>query len=252
MRRTILSSCLASCLAVGLVLAPRPSVAAEPTPQVAELQALHGQAQARVERYNTSYDVADLTTARELLAQWLVGHRALYGDTPAATSVRAPIEQQLGMIDAELLRVGAVARPVPVAPMGPPVAAPPPPRPTLTPEQSAELGRARAWTAGGTTSLVVGGVMLAGVSMPLWLLRERALRRANEEQFYVDEQRLVSRARRRNTGAIATFAVGATLAGAGIAMLTVGGVKRSRVRRELSVAPAFGAGFAGASATLRF
>lgn len=245
MRRIILSWCLA----IGMVALPRPILAAEPATTVTELQAMHGQAQERVLRYNTSHDPADLSVARELLARWLVEHRALYGDTSEAASVRAPIEQQLGMIDAELLRVAPAPAPPP-APTVPVVAAPPPP--VMTAEQNAELRRARAWTSGGTASLVVGGSVMLGASLPLWLLRDRALHRADEQTFYVDEQRLVSRARRRHAGAIATLAVGATLAAAGVAMLTVGGVKRQHVRRELSFAPEFGRGFAGASATLRF
>jgi hypothetical protein len=242
MRRAILSLLVAT----SLVAAPRPSLAAEPEPtlEVAELQAMHGQAQAQVERYNVTHDPSLLTSARELLARWLVEHRARYGDTAEAESVRAPIEQQLGMIDAELLRV------TPPAPVVAP--APAPSKPPLTPQQNADLSSARVWTALGASSLGTGGLTMVVVSLPLWLLRDRALRRADEQRFYVDEQRFVSRARRRHVGAIATFAIGAVLAGAGVAMLTVGGVKRARVRRELSVAPELGRGFAGASATLRF
>jgi hypothetical protein len=254
MRRTILSLLVA----VGLVALPRPSVAAagtaseaqpvEPAPKLAELQAMHGQGQEQVERYNATHDVSHLAAARELLSRWLVEHRALYGDTQEALSVRAPIEQQLGMIDAELTRVGATSPPpVVVAPVPAPT-----PRPAMTPAQVADHKSSRRWLALGTTSLVTGGVMVAAVSLPLWMLRDRALRRADEERFYVDEQRLVSRARRRQTGAIATLAVGSVMAAAGVGMLTVGGIKRLRVQRELALAPEFGRGFAGASATLRF
>lgn len=243
MRRTILSLLLAA----GLVGAPRPSFAAEPSPKVTEMQQLHGQAQAHVQQYNVTFDAKQLEAAHELLARWLVEHRAHYGDTPAAVSVRAPVEQQLSTIDAELQRVGAAASAGPAVPVA--VA---PARPVMSPEQAAELRASRGWIAGGVTSIALGGVVLVGVSLPLWLLRERALRRANEQTFYADEQRLVSRARRRQAGAFATFAVGAAFAGAGVAMLTVGVVKRMRVRSELSWAPALGPGFAGASATLRF
>jgi hypothetical protein len=261
MRRPILSLMVA----MGLVAMPRPSWAAAeteaeleageqpaaPSLTVAELQAAHAQAQAQVERYNATHDPSHLAAARQLLAQWLVEHRALYGDTQEAASVRAPIEQQLGTIDAELTRVSGAAPAPAVAPAVAPVAAAPP-RPVMTPDQLREHKTSRALMVAGTTSLVVGGVSLVTVSLPLWMLRDRALRRANEETFYVDEQRLVSRARRRQAGAIATFGVGALLAGAGVALLAVGGVKRARLRRELSVVPELGRGFAGASVTLRF
>jgi hypothetical protein len=46
--------------------------------------------------------------------------------------------------------------------------------------------------------------------------------------------------------------VGSALAGAGVALLTAGGVIRLQVRRELAVVPEFGRGYAGAVATLRF
>lgn len=260
MSRVILSFVVA----MGMLVPVRPSLAAtraaaapaEVDPKVAELQAMHGQAQQRVERYNATLDASHLSAARELLARWLVEHRALYGDTAAANAVRAPIEQQLGSIDAELLRVNGstTATPVAVVPVGPPAAAGPTdaPPPRMTPADNAELNRARALVNTGVGTAVVGGLTLVGASLPLWMLRDRALRRANEQTFYVDEQRLIGRARRRQAGAIATFAVGTTLLGAGVALITVGAVKRLRLRREFAVVPEFGRGFAGASATLRF
>jgi hypothetical protein len=261
MRRIVLS------LVVGLgVGAPsRPSLAAtgagapateagappaETNPRAAELRAMHAEAEQRVERYNATSDASHLAAARELLARWLVEHRTIYGDTPAANSVRAPIEQQLGMIDAELVRVSAATTPS-VVPAPAPAAAPAP-RPAMTPEQATELRRARALMTTGGTAMALGGLTLVGASLPLWLLRERALRRADEETFYVDEQQLVSRARRRQAGAIATLAVGTTLAGVGVALLTVGAVKRLRLRRELAIVPELGPRFAGASASFRF
>jgi hypothetical protein len=260
-RRIVLSLVVA----MGLLVPVRPSVAAAPAeaqaetqanPKVAELQAMHGEAQQRVERYNATLDASHLTTARELLTRWLVEHRALYGDTAEAKSVRAPIEQQLGAIDAELARVGGstTAVPVVVMPVGPAaVAGPgdsPPPRPTYA--HHAAMRRAQSLVRTGVGTTAVGGLTLLAASLPLWMLRNRALRRANEETFYVDEQRLVSRARRRQAGSIATFAVGTTLVGAGVALITVGAIKQLRLRRELAVVPEFGRGFAGASATLRF
>jgi hypothetical protein len=250
MRRIVLSLVVA----LGVCTLGRPGLAAtgapvaETDPRVTALQTMHAEAQQRVERYNATLDPSHLEVARERLARWLIEHRALYGDTEAAKAARAPIEQQLGTIDAELVRVGGAAEPVAVVT---PVPAPAP-RPAMTPQQAAELRRARALVTTGITATAVGGLTLVSVSLPLVLLRDRALRRANEQTFYVDEQRLVSRARRRHAGAIATFAVGTTLVAAGVALMTVGGVKRARLRRELAIAPEFGRGFAGASATLRF
>lgn len=236
---------------VSLAVATAPCVApaapaAPATPTVAELQAMHGQAQARVEQYNASHDPADLEAAHALLTRWLVEHRAIYGETPEAASVRAPIEQQLGQIDAELTRVRPAA-----PPPRPTVAVVPAPAP-MRPDQAAELRSAKALLAVGTSLLALGGLTLLGVSLPLWALRNRALRRADEQTFYVDEQRLISRARRRQAGAVVTLVGGAALASSGLALLTVGASKRARVRRELSLVPALGPGFAGASATLRF
>jgi hypothetical protein len=254
MRRIILSLAVT----VGLCIPARPSVAApgapavEADPRVTELQATHAEAQQRVERYNATLDASHLDAARELLARWLVEHRALYGDTDDAKSVRAPIEQQLGMIDAELVRVrGATAAPVAVTPAPAPAPAAAP-RPAMTPEQATELRKARALVTTGATATVVGGLTLVGASLPLLLLRDRALRRANEQTFYVDEQRLVSRARRRQAGAVATFAVGTTLVAVGVGLMTAGAIKRMRTRRDLVIVPEFGRGFAGASAALRF
>lgn len=252
MRRAVLSVVVA----VGLGLPARPSLAApEPAPaptdagsRASALQAMHAEAQQRVERYNATHDASHLAAARELLARWLVEHRALYGDAAEAATVRAPIEQQLGAIDAELVRVGApVAPTAAVAPVPAPA-----PRPAISPEHVAALRRARAMVGSGIAMTVAGGVTLMTVSLPLWVLRNRALRRANEQTFYVDERRLVARARRRHAGAVTTCAVGTVLAAAGVTLLAVGGVKQARLRRELTLAPELGPGFAGASAVLRF
>ena len=89
-------------------------------------------------------------------------------------------------------------------------------------------------------------------SLPLWLLRDRALRRADEQTFYVDERRVLSRARRRHAGMVATLAVGTTLAGVGLTLLGVGLAKHLRLRRELAIAPELGPGFAGVGASFRF
>lgn len=252
MRRLVVSLVLA----LGMAAPSQPVLAATKTaaqpaevdPRVAELRAMHAEAEQRVERYNATHDATHLSVARELLARWLVEHRALYGDTPEANSVRAPIEQQLGAVDAELVRVAAVATPSAVTTPTPA----PAPRPAMTPEQAAGLRRARALMATGGTAMALGGLTLVAASLPLLLLRDRALRRADEQTFYVDEQRLLSRARRRHAGMVATLAVGTTLAGVGVALLSVGVAKHLRLRRELAIAPELGPGFAGVGASFRF
>jgi hypothetical protein len=221
---------------------------AEDDPRVVELRTMHAEAQQRVERYNVTHDASHLVVARERLARWLVGHRDLYGDTPEAMAVRAPLEQQLGTIDAELVRVGpppaTAGAPAPTAHVSPP--------PAMTREHVERLRRAKGLVGGGVATLAVGGLVLTCVSLPLWVLRNRALDRANAQQFHVDERRLLSRAKRRHAGAITTFAVGSALAGAGVAMMTVGAVQRLRLRNELAIVPDLGPGFAGASASFRF
>lgn len=227
-----------------------PAPPAEDDPRVVALRSMHAEAQQRVERYNATHDASHLAAARELLAQWLVQHRSLYGDGADAMAVRAPLEQQLGMIDAELVRVGPPP-PAVVAPAPAPTAADRPPRP-MTREQNERLRRAKGLVGGGVSMFVIGGITLTCVSLPLWVLRNRALERANEQQFYIDERQLLARAERRHVGAITTLAVGSALAGAGIAVMTVGAVERLRLRNELALVPALGPGFAGASASFRF
>ncbi|MCX4239939.1 hypothetical protein [Paraliomyxa miuraensis] len=262
MMRTILSVAVAAS-----VVMPLPAVAArgatttvvEPylkvAPKVEELQAMHGQAQEKVQLYNGTHDPAHLAEARELLARWLVEHRALYGDTPEAASVRAPIEQQLGQIDAELTRVRPAVAPQPppaeLQPAAAPAPAEPPP-PAMREDQAEDLRSGRALVAGGSSMFSVGAVTLLAVSLPLWALRNQALERASRETFYVDEQRLIDRARRRQTGGIVTLAAGSALVLGGIAMMAVGGARRARVRRELALVPTLAPGHAGASMTMRF
>lgn len=211
-------------------------------PRVYRLQTMYAEAQSRVQRYNETRQLEDLQVARELLATWLAEHRVLYGDTQAALAVRAPVQQQLETVDAQIAAI--------VAPP-PRVVAPSAPVADAAPRDPAEdVGR--GLIHGGTALLVVGGSAVLGVGVPLLATRDRALDRAATREFRVEQQADLDRARRRHAGAITMFAVGGSLAVVGISMLAVGGAKRAQARRRLSVAPLLGPGFAGASATLRF
>lgn len=252
---------------LGLSLPLRPGTAAaaegaaavvEDASPVVELQAMHAQAQERVAQYNATHDPAHLVEARGLLVRWLGKHRTLYGQSEEALAVRAPIEQQLGQIEAELARVQPAPAPAPAtasasAPAPAAAGAPaPPPRPAMTAEQAADLRSSQGLVASGATLLTVGGLTLLAVSLPLYALRDQALERADRQAFHVDEQRFIGRARRRHVGSISTLAIGAALAGSGVAMLAVGGARRARVKRELAIVPALGRGFAGGSVVVRF
>ena len=104
-------------LALGLGVVSPVARAAEPAPspevRAVQLQTLFTEAQLHVDRYNSTRDSKHLVVARELLAQWLVDHRALYGDSKEAIAQRSTIEQQLGMIDADV--VGHLTRLLDVA-----------------------------------------------------------------------------------------------------------------------------------------
>lgn len=227
-----------------------PGRAVEPTtdPRVIRLQWLYADAQARVERYDQQETPSDLHAARDGLATWLVEHRVLYGDTPAARQVRAPVQQQLDAIDARIAAVSA-SPPRTVAPSAPVGDA-------AHASSDRDLDRTHdagsGLIHGGTALLIVGGASVLGVGLPLVAVRNRALDRAASREFRVEQQTDLEQARRRHTGAIAMFVVGGSLAAVGLSMLVVGGTKRARARRRLSMAPQLGPGLWGASATLRF
>ncbi len=252
---------LLSVMALGLCVAAAPCMAsaaqpaaADPETRALRLQALHVEAQRLIDSYNAGRDPTHLTAARDRLALWVVEHTELFGDGADASAQRAPVERQLGMVEAELSRVAPAltARPqpapTPVAPtVAPVVSAGPPPNPVLV----AERRKAAKWNGSGITFVALGGGTLLGATMPLLLLRNRALRRANEQRFYVDEQEHIERARRRQVAAMTTLGVGVSLVGIGVAMVAKGTVHAARARR-LAWSPQVGRGFAGASATLRF
>jgi hypothetical protein len=210
---------------------------------------MYADAQNKVQKYNEDRDFKDLQGARDLLAKWLEEHRALYGDTQAALDVRAPVVQQLDAIDAQIAALLAPPPPKPTpAPQPQPqpaVTDAPPPQPTPASEEG------QGMISGGTTLLVLGGAGVLGVGVPLWATRNQALDRAASREFRVDQQDDLDKARRRHVGAITMFAIGGSLAAAGIALLSAGLARRSRARR-MAVAPQLGPGFAGASATVRF
>lgn len=248
-------------IALGLTLCVTPAMAqaAEPAPTRApdtrevELQTLYVEAQQRVGQYNATQDVAQLVVARELLSRWLVGHANIYGNSAVAVAQRETIEQQLGLIDAELARVAApTPAPVPVGAAPQPQSEPPPPVLTAADRERLALRReSRAWTWSGAGLLTVGVATTLGISVPLWVSRNNALRDAQEEEFRADQERIEDKARRRQAGAIATLAVGVPLTVVGTALMVVGGHKRAQSRR-VSVSAGVGRGSAGAAMTFRW
>lgn len=254
--------------AIGLRLALAASLAATPvasahasTPVVAqvavqpagipktaeELDALYAHAQMQVEGYNATGDVAKLRVAHEELNRWLTAHAQLYGYAEAAAKSRAPVQQQIAALD-EVLGKSAPA-PTPVAATPPPT-----PGPAMTPEQANRRRTYDKMSTWGIVSLSLGvGTLVLG-ALPAWALRNRALDNAAEERFYVEEQKYLSRARRRENATYGLLAVGSAVTALGIALIAVGASGRARIRREmsLSLSPSFGPGLTGASATVRF
>ncbi len=212
-------------------------------PRVHRLQTLYADAQAKVARFNDNGDPTHLHKAKNLLSTWLTEHRILYGDTPAALEVRAPVHQQLNAIEAQL------------APPPQPVAQPVAPQPAQPAPQPVDSGDSagRGLIGGGATLLSLGAAGVLGVAVPFWALRDQSLEEARNEQFHVHQEEELDRARRRQTTAVTMTAVGGSLMLAGTMMLVSGAIVRSRARkRQVSVAPTLAPGFAGASATIRF
>ncbi len=216
--------------------------AAPVDPRVRELQQMYAEAQDRVSRFNRTNDKKHLREAQSLLQRWLTQHTALYGHTEAAVGVRAPVQEQLDSIEAQL----APPPPVVVAP------APAPAPVDQPPPQSSPDDVGKGLINGGIGLLSLGAAASLGVGLPLWVLRNESLNDARRETFHVRQQEDIDRARRRQTGAISMFAIGGSLALGGILMIVGGSVQRSKARRQVAVTPQFGRGFAGASATVRF
>lgn len=226
---------------------PEPVLAVQPaaTPATpAALDELYTHAQMQVEGYNTTGDVAKVRVAHEELQRWLVGHAKVYGYGEAAASARAPVQQQLAMLEKILKDTGtpAATAPAPVAASGP----------AMSPEAAERLRTYDKLTTLGIISLSLGGGTLLVGALPAWLLRNRALSNAADERFYVEEQKYIERARRRQTAAYVMLGVGSALVALGIAGVAVGAGGRARMRRDMAVAPALAPGFAGATATFRF
>ena len=110
---------------------------------------------------------------------------------------------------------------------------------------------ARQWTRGGIALFSVGVVTTFAVATPLWVARNNALDSASQARYRVGQLDDVAAARRRQTGAIVTFSIGAPIAALGIAMTTVGIVKHVKARR-MTVTPTAGLHYGGATLTLRF
>lgn len=244
-------------LSIGLALAPAAGKGAEVAPEqdvrVVQLQTIFDEAQQRIDRFNATRDGTHLVVARELLVRWLADHRVLYGDGPEALRQRATIDTQIETIDAELARLQP-GEPQP-APMPAPGASPgtDAERAPSFPSPAKRMAerRARSWIQGGGAMLTVGLITVLGVSVPLWALRDAALRSAAEQEFRVDRERDFMRAQRRQAGAVVTLAVGAPLVAVGAGLVVAGMTKRAQARR-LTLRPEAGPTYAGATLRLRF
>ncbi|MCH9687532.1 MAG: hypothetical protein K0V04_39225 [Deltaproteobacteria bacterium] len=261
MRRLLL------CVAMSVGVMTMPALAqAQPGSEVEQrvyrLQAMHTEAQRLIDVYNSTRDATQLASARDYLAQWVVEHTDLYGEGADASNQRASVERQLGMVEAELRRVAPTLAPTPApAPTVAPVTTASPMSPMVNPvisiapapnaEQTYERQKAARWNGAGFTFAALGGATLLGATIPLWVLHNQALERANEQRFYVDEQRFLGRARRRQVAAYTTLGVGISLTGIGLALIAKGTVHSVRARR-LAWSPQVGRGFAGVSTTVRF
>ena len=118
-------------------------------------------------------------------------------------------------------------------------------------ERNADLRRAKTVRTTGAITLATG-VAMFGMSGIAWLMRNSALRRADRQKFYVDEQRLIERARRRHVTTYVGLGLGTGLTVVGTGLLIAGAVWANRANRRTVFAPTLSPGFAGASATLRF
>ncbi len=132
-----------------------------------------------------------------------------------------------------------------------PAPAPIPPRSSHDEQTKADLQRAKTMKTWGGVGLAtgLGLVVVSGIS---WGLRNTALRRADRQKFYVDEQRIIERARRRHITAIVGLGAGASLTVLGTALLITGASLAGRARRRASVSAAFAPGYASGALTLRF
>lgn len=210
--------------------APPASPAPLPTAQEQRLLQQYREAQTLVEQYRGSGNIEDLRLARGKLTQWLSDHEIVYGTQTSAETVRAPIRQQIQEIDAILATASS-----------------PPPTPPPSPEHRS----ARRFITAGAVLIPVGVILGATVSLPLFVLRESALDRANRQLFYVDEQHFVDRARRFQAGGWVTMGLSLAMVGAGVALLATGLAQRSH-RRNVAFAPVFGEHFTGGVAHFHF
>jgi len=118
-------------------------------------------------------------------------------------------------------------------------------------QRNDELRRAKQLRTVGAISLATGFAMF-GMSGIAYLMRNSALRRADRQKFYVDEQRLIERARRRHVATFVGLGLGTGLTVVGTGLLIAGAAWANRANRRTVFAPSLAPGFAGASATVRF
>lgn len=140
-------------------------------------------------------------------------------------------------------RAAPTAEPT-VQPAAAPVQASPPPDPKMQ-------ARSRTLKAVGGTSLGTG-IGLVALSGIFWGLRNTALRRADRQKFYVDEQRLIQRARRRQIVTGVGLGVGAAMTLTGVALLIVGARVGNGAHRRVTTTPTLAPRYSGLTTTVRF
>lgn len=152
-----------------------------------------------------------------------------------------------------VLGLAMVVAPVAQAHAAPPTetAQPAPPPDPGAAERNAELRRAKTVRNVGAISLATGFV-LVGVSGITYLMRNSALRRADRQKYYVDEQRLIERARRRHVATFVGLGLGAGLTVIGTGLLIAGATWANRANRRTVFTPTLSPSYAGAAATIRF
>ena len=240
-------------LAAAIAVAPLVTATAPSTAQAAQqsaapskqaLDQIYTDAQIHVERYNSTGDAEQLRAAHKMLGEWLRGHAQLYGYSDQAVQARAPVQQQVAAIEDKLGDAAPAASTTP-APSQPPAR-------TVSPEIAQRQRSANAMVTGGLVMGAVGLSSVLFVGLPALGLRNRAVDNSRTEEFRIEEEKYLDRARRRHTVMIVSMAIGGVFTIGGITLVSVGAAKKSAVNRELAFAPAVGPSFAGGSLRMRF
>ena len=124
------------------------------------------------------------------------------------------------------------------------------PRDDLSPAQMFFVGLVEVLVLAGG-----GALVLLGVTLPSYLLYQRAMDNAADEEFIVERDKVLRRARLRRNFMHGSMAAGAGLAVTGIVLAIAGYSRRNTARRQkaaLSWSPQLAPSHFGAAATLRF